>query len=90
MGQEFLAKRFAKVELGKVPYEGDASIGRDAGAAVWKQALREIMPEDVPLPPYLLAPIVVAAMTLPVQMVGAQKVEDPAPPARNPARGVVR
>lgn len=78
-GHEWIAARFAKVQLGPVPTEGPASVARTAGAEMWRAALKEWIPETVPLPPYILAPMLIAASALPVQLASATVIKDDEP-----------
>lgn len=82
MGHEWMAKRFARVQLGPVPAEGPQAIARKAGTEMWKAALKDMFPDEIPLPPYILAPLMVAALGLPVQAAGATII--PEEPAQDP------
>ena len=85
MGQEWLAKRWAKVQMGTVPTEGPNAIGREAGQELWEQALVDLIPSEIDLPPYLLAPIIVAALTVPVQIAGASPLPEEEQPQKKAA-----
>lgn len=75
--QEWAARRWGEVELGKVPKDSDA---REPGRDLWEGFIRRIMPTDLPIPDWLAAPIAVAMFTLPVQLAGARPIsKNPAP-----------
>lgn len=61
------------------PWEGDDP--RELGRQVYEGFLRRICPEELPIPDYLLAPVLVAICTLPVQIGGATKINKDASPA---------
>ena len=74
-GQDWLIARYAKVQAGEVPYVGPKAIGREAGKEIWTQAINEMFPSEIPLPPWLVAPIAIAALTVPVQLADAQPLK---------------
>jgi hypothetical protein len=76
MLHDWLAKRWAGVELGEVPFTGESAAARKVGVAMWKEALKDLFPTDIPLPAYLAAPLMVFMMGMPVQIKGA-KAYDP-------------
>lgn len=74
MLQSWLIKKGAKVKTAPVP--SDAK-GREVGRAMWSAALRELMPKDLPLPVWVAAPLMIAALTLPVQLgPGAEAIKE--------------
>lgn len=75
MGHSWLAKRWAKIELGEVPIQGQNAAARRVGVELWKQALKELIPDNVPIPAWIAAPLMVAALGLPVQIAGSEPVE---------------
>ncbi len=82
MLHEWLAKRWAKVELGEVPFTGESAASRKVGVAMWKEALKDLFPSDIPLPAYLAAPLMVFMMGLPVQLKGAKPIDPNAEPTQ--------
>ncbi len=76
MLHDWLAKRWAGVKLGEVPFTGESAAARKVGVAMWKEALKDLFPTDIPLPAYLAAPLMVFMMGMPVQIKGA-KAYDP-------------
>jgi hypothetical protein len=66
--QEYLAIRFGKFQPGEVPLESDA---RKIPAAIWESAVRKMIPTDVPLPEWLVAPLLVAMLAGTLQLEGA-------------------
>lgn len=69
MMQAYLIKRFGKVEAGPVP---DAI--KVASVEVWTLYFKTIVPKDVPLPGYLVAPILLATAGVAAQVMGAQPI----------------
>ena len=78
VGQEFLWRRWGKIEPGTVPETHDA---RKLSTELWEQAIREWIPTDIDIPPWILAPIVCAALTVPVQIDGAKPLKKPEEPS---------
>lgn len=58
------------------PWAGDDP--REPGRQVWEGFLKRVMPEDLPIPDYLLAPLLVGVFTLPVQIAGCTPIVRPA------------
>jgi hypothetical protein len=54
---------------------------REPGRQIWEGFFRRICPDDLPVPDWALAPLVVAAMTLPMQFANASKADPNATPA---------
>lgn len=77
-GQEYLWARWGKIQAGKVPENHDS---RKIPLELWEQAIREWIPPELPIPPWLLAPIICAAMTVPVQIEGSTPLKKPTDPA---------
>jgi hypothetical protein len=76
-GQEYLWLRIGKVQPGEVHPDSDA---RKIPAAIWESAVRKWIPNDVPLPEWLVAPILVAVMAGTIQLEGARPIpKAPAP-----------
>ncbi len=48
---------------------------REPGRQIWEGFLRRICPDDLPLPDWVQAPLLVALFTLPVQLMGMQKAK---------------
>ncbi len=71
-GQEYLWLRFAKLNPGQVAPESDA---RKVPAAIWESQVRKWIPTDMPLPEWVVAPLLVAFMAGTVQLEGARPVE---------------
>ncbi len=82
MLHQWLAKRWAKVELSEVPFTGESAASRKVGVAMWKEALKDLFPSDIPLPAYLAAPLMVFMMGLPVQLKGAKPIDPNAEPTQ--------
>jgi hypothetical protein len=47
---------------------------REPGRQMWEHFLRRLIPEDLPIPDYLLAPILVAAGTVPIQFLRGERI----------------
>jgi hypothetical protein len=73
-GQEYLWLRFGKLQPGVVPLDSKA---RELPVAIWESQVRKWIPTDVPLPEWLVAPILCAALTIPVQLEGATPIKKP-------------
>lgn len=64
-GQEWCWRRWAKVQVKSIdPNDGARLVTQE----LWEQAIREWIPEEFPIPAWLAAPIVCAALTVPIQM----------------------
>lgn len=70
-GQEYLFVRIGKIQPGQVHPDSDA---RKIPAAIWESAVRKWIPNDVPLPEWLVAPILVAVMAGTIQLEGARPI----------------
>jgi hypothetical protein len=85
MLQAWILKKRLEAKAGEVPAEGPGSKGRVIGAKLWKKELRRMVPDDWGLPGWVVAPLMIAAYTLPVQLGGATPIPkdgaEPAPPA---------
>lgn len=75
-GQEWLFARYGKVQAGPVPL---SSFARTAPAKMWETQFRKWLPQDVPLPEYIVAPLLCLMLTVPVQMQGAQPLAKDVP-----------
>lgn len=86
MLQAWIVKRRLELNAAPVPESGDGSKGRTIGAKIWKREIRKLMPDDLPLPGWVVAPLMIAAYTIPVQLANATPVNNdrPAPPAPSP------
>jgi hypothetical protein len=73
-GQEWMWRRWAKAEVAPIPPDHES---RQAATQLWEQAIAEWIPPELPIPPWLLAPLVCAALTVPVQMQSAQPIQNP-------------
>lgn len=71
-GQEWLAIRWGKFQPGTVAPDSKA---RELPTAIWEAQVREWLPSDVPLPAWLVAPIICAALTIPIQLEGATPIK---------------
>lgn len=67
-GQDWAIKRGLKIKAGGV--DGDSK-SRAPGVALWKGQLRKWMPTDIDAPEWLLAIIITAATTVPIQIANA-------------------
>lgn len=65
MGQAWLIKKRAGLEAGSVP---ENAKGRTVGRAVWTRAIKKAFPETPDIPEWLLAPLAIAALTVPTQI----------------------
>jgi hypothetical protein len=74
VGQEWLLARWGKIQAGPVSPVHES---RTITAGLWEQAIREWIPPELPIPPWLLAPLVCAALTIPVQLEGAKPIKKP-------------
>ncbi len=87
MFQAWLIKKRLEAKAGEVPTEGPQAKGRIVGAKIWKKEIRRMLPGDLGLPGWLLAPLMIGAYTLPVQLGNATPIPKsseeaaPAPPA---------
>ena len=63
--QAWLIKRRAKLEAGAIPPDAK---GREIGRQLWIAAFKKWFPSDLELPEWLLAPIMIAALTVPKQL----------------------
>jgi hypothetical protein len=70
-GQEYLWIRIGKIQPGEVHPDSDA---RKIPAAIWESAVKKWIPNDVPLPEWLVAPILVAFMAGTIQLEGARPI----------------
>lgn len=68
---DWCARRWGEVELGKVLPDDPT---RAAPQAIWEAFIRRHMPAELPIPDWLLAPILVAGQCLPVQIAGAKPI----------------
>ena len=76
LGQEWLAARALKIKMGPVPEGHNARV---VPAQIWEQWLRTMVPTDLPIPPWLAAPLVLMAMSVPVQLEGATPIKKEPP-----------
>lgn len=67
-GQEYLAIRWGKFQPGTVPPDSKA---RELPTAIWEAQIRKWIPTDVPLPAWIVAPVLCAMLTVPIQLEGA-------------------
>lgn len=82
-GQEWLIKRYGGVQPGQIPQTGKAAISREIGVELWTAAIESIAPKEIDLPPYILAPILIALTSVPVQLANAEPLpETPTTPAQ--------
>jgi hypothetical protein len=70
-GQEYLWIRWGKMQPGEVHPDSDA---RKIPAAIWESAVRKWIPNDVPLPEWIVAPVLVAMMAGTIQLEGARPI----------------
>lgn len=92
MLQAWIVKRRLELNAAPVPESGDGSKGRTIGVKIWKKEIRKMMPDDLPLPGWVVAPLMIAAYTIPVQLANATPINNdrPAPPpAASPQDEVV-
>lgn len=75
--QEWMALRWGKFEAGQVPPDSKA---RTLPLAIWEAQWKKWIPTDVPLPEWLVAPILLGALTIPVQLAGAKPIKKEASP----------
>lgn len=82
-GQEWIARRWAKVQLGPVPQNHRS---RKISVKCWKKALEQLLPEKIPIPPWAAAIITVGSYGLMEQVKGAQPLpdENQGPPVGTP------
>ncbi len=80
-GQEWIFERYGKVQAGPVPL---TSFARTAPQKIWEQQFRKWMPSDVPLPEYLVAPLLCAMLTIPVQIEGMRPLKKETKPSEPP------
>jgi len=73
-GQEYLFIRWGKLQPGEVPIDSEA---RKIPAAIWESQVRKWIPLDVPLPEWVVAPILVAMMAGTIQLEGAKPIRKP-------------
>jgi hypothetical protein len=76
MGQEWAIRRGLKIKPGPIAPDGAS---RAPGVALWKIAIRQVIPADLPLPPWLAAIVITAATTIPVQLATAEPLPKDAP-----------
>ena len=69
LAQGFVIKRGLKVKPGPV---ADSATGRATGTKLWTMALKAMLPTNIDAPPWLVAIIVTASVTVPVQLKGAE------------------
>jgi hypothetical protein len=74
-GQEYLWLRIGKIQPGEVHPDSDA---RKIPAAIWETQVRKWIPSDVPLPEWIVAPVLVAFMAGTIQLEGARPIPKPA------------
>jgi hypothetical protein len=85
MGQAWLIKKRLEANAGAVPLEGPGSKGRIVGRQIWVRELKKLMPDDLDfLPGWLVAPLMVGAYTLPVQLKGATPIVKTPPSSPDP------
>jgi hypothetical protein len=78
-GQEYLAIRWGKFQPGAVSPDSKA---RELPQKIWEEQIRKWIPTDVPLPAWVVAPVLCAMLTVPIQLEGATpipKKEKPQP-----------
>ncbi len=66
-----------------VPWPDDDP--REPGRQVWESFVRRIIPEELPIPDWLLAPALVAMFTMPVQLAGAKRAAPSSEPTEEAA-----
>jgi hypothetical protein len=72
--QSWLIKRGLKIKTAIV---SDSAKGREVGRKIWTRCFSRLVPTDLPIPDYIAAPILVAALTLPLQLgEGAKDISD--------------
>jgi len=76
MLQAWLIRRRAKLECSPVP---PGALVREKGRELWLIAIKEMFPGVPDLPPWLLAPLAIAALSLPTQLHGAKPVKEDVP-----------
>jgi len=70
MGQAWLARRgllVPRVKVRVAPVD-DSAKGRAIGKKLWTKVFANLMPTHLPIPDWLTAPLMVAALTIPVQL----------------------
>lgn len=77
--QDWVAARWLKIEMGPVPLSHGS---RKISEQIWHQAIREMVPENIPLPAWLVAPIATIMLTMPVQLEGAKPLKAPTEPVK--------
>lgn len=77
--QSWAIKRGLKIRAAIV---SDDAKGREVGRKLWSRCFHRLMPADLPIPDYIAAPILIAALTLPIQLgEGATEIRDEGAPA---------
>jgi hypothetical protein len=72
--QNWAIKRGLKIRAAIVD---DSAKGREVGKKLWLRCFQRLMPTNLPIPDYLAAPIMVAALTIPIQLgPGAVDISD--------------
>lgn len=72
--QSWAIKRGLKIKTAVV---SDDAKGREVGKKLWSRCFQRLMPTDLPIPDYIAAPVLIAALTLPLQLgEGATVVKD--------------
>lgn len=82
LAQAWIIKKRAKLVASPVPEDAK---GREVATKLWTSAMRKWLPDDMPIPDWLAAPLMLAALTIPVQLTGAKPVDPNAPPAAAPS-----
>jgi hypothetical protein len=75
--QDYLWAKWAKIEAGPVPPTHQS---RAVSEELWQQAIREWIPPELPIPAWLLAPLICASLTIPVQLENAKPIKKPTEP----------
>lgn len=87
MGQAWLARRgllVPRVKVRVAPVDESAK-GRAIGKKLWTKVFANLMPTHLPIPDWLTAPLMVAALTIPVQLGPGASLVTPEEEAREQA-----
>jgi hypothetical protein len=71
--EQLTPEEFAAQAANAKPWDADDP--REQGRQIWEECFKRICPDDFDVPDWLLAPMVVAMFTLPVQIAGAKKID---------------
>lgn len=90
--QAFVARKGwvigVRVKMGEVPDSGPSAKGRELGRKFWVRCFKKLVTRympDLELPDWLVAPVLVASLTLPVQLAGAEIIPDDGKTEETPA-----